>query len=109
MNWWAVDVQASPGRREALAAWLVAHTGQAVEEREDGTLVSVVPDVTAAEALLGSLTEQGTDVRASRRELSACRRSGEVSTATCTPSRILRALLQAASSVGAMMGRKDTL
>jgi len=69
MNWWAVDVQASPGRREALAAWLVAHTGQAVEEREDGTLVSVVPDAGAAEALLGSLTEQGTDVRASRRKL----------------------------------------
>jgi ribosomal protein L11 methyltransferase len=69
MNWWAIDVQASPGRREALAAWLVAHTGQAVEEREDGTLVSVVPDANAAEALLGSLVEQDSDVRASRREL----------------------------------------
>ena len=69
MTWWAIDVQASPGRREALAAWLVAHTGQAVEERDDGTLVSVVADAGAADALLGSLTEQGSDVRASRREL----------------------------------------
>ena len=70
MSWWAIDVQASPGRREALAAWLVARTGQAVQEREDGTLVSVAPDAGTAEALLGSLlAEQGSDVQASRREL----------------------------------------
>ncbi|MEO7985572.1 MAG: 50S ribosomal protein L11 methyltransferase [Gemmatimonadales bacterium] len=40
MTWWAIDVRTAPDRREQVGAWLVARTGQAVEEREDGTLVA---------------------------------------------------------------------
>jgi ribosomal protein L11 methyltransferase len=39
MSWWAVDVRSDPAARDEVAAWLVARTGQAVEERGDGTLV----------------------------------------------------------------------
>ena len=38
-----------PERRDALGAWLVARTGQAVEERDDGTLVTFAPDEAAAD------------------------------------------------------------
>ena len=40
MSWWAIDVRTTPERRERVGAWLVAQTGQAVEERDDGTLVT---------------------------------------------------------------------
>ena len=51
MSWWAIDVRTTPSRREWLSAWLVARTGQAVEEREDGTLVTFAPDEGAADAI----------------------------------------------------------
>lgn len=38
--WWALDVLVPQPHRAALAAWLVSHTGMAVEERDDGTIVS---------------------------------------------------------------------
>ena len=44
MTWWAIDVRTAPEERERLGAWLVARTGQAVEERDDGTLVTFAPD-----------------------------------------------------------------
>ena len=50
MSWWAIDVRAPADRRDVMGAWLVAHTGQAVEEREDGTLVAFAPDEQAAHA-----------------------------------------------------------
>ena len=39
MGWWAVDVTPSEPATtgNALAAWLVSHTGQAIEERLEGT------------------------------------------------------------------------
>ncbi len=41
MRWWAIDVNHRTGvARPCWAAWLVARTGQAVEERDDGTLVT---------------------------------------------------------------------
>ncbi len=55
MTWWAVDVRAEPSRREWAGAWLVARTGHAVEEREDGTLVSYAADARAADALIAAL------------------------------------------------------
>jgi ribosomal protein L11 methyltransferase len=55
MTWWAIDVQVPAERREQLGAWLVSRTGQAVEERADGTLVAFAPDETAAEALIHEL------------------------------------------------------
>ncbi|HZA97292.1 MAG TPA: 50S ribosomal protein L11 methyltransferase [Gemmatimonadales bacterium] len=55
MTWWAIDVQVPAERREQLGAWLVSRTGQAVEERADGTLVAFAPDEDAAEALIHEL------------------------------------------------------
>lgn len=51
MTWWAIDVRTPAEQRDSMGAWLVARTGQAVEEREDGTLVAFAPDEQAAEAL----------------------------------------------------------
>ena len=55
MSWWAVDVRTDPARRDRLSAWLVGRTGQAVEERDDGTLVTFAADEAGAEALLAAL------------------------------------------------------
>jgi ribosomal protein L11 methyltransferase len=55
MSWWAIDVRTASDRREVLGAWLVARTGQAVEEREDGTLVAFAPDEQTAKALVDEL------------------------------------------------------
>jgi hypothetical protein len=55
MTWWAIDVRTTPEERERLGAWLVARTGQAVEERDDGTLVTFAPDESAADELIAQL------------------------------------------------------
>ena len=55
MSWWAIDVRTPADRRDRLGAWLVARTGQAVEERADGTLVAFAPDEHAAEILIEEL------------------------------------------------------
>jgi ribosomal protein L11 methyltransferase len=55
MTWWAIDVRTPPDRRDELGAWLVAKTGQAVEERDDGTLVTFAPDEHAAEELIAEI------------------------------------------------------
>ena len=51
MTWWALDVRVAPERRERVSAWLVAQTGQAIEERDDGTLVTFAESESDAEAL----------------------------------------------------------
>ena len=56
MTWWAIDVRPAADRREQVGAWLVAKTGHAVEEREDGTLVTFAPDEESAEALMTELS-----------------------------------------------------
>jgi ribosomal protein L11 methyltransferase len=72
MTWWAVDVRPEPHRRDRVGAWLVAHTGHAVEEREDGTLVSFAEDERAADALIAALAaEEGAPLDAARRPLEA--------------------------------------
>ncbi|HEX9166252.1 MAG TPA: 50S ribosomal protein L11 methyltransferase [Gemmatimonadales bacterium] len=48
MTWWAVDLTVGEADRDATAAWLVARTGHAVEERADGTIVGFVPAAAAA-------------------------------------------------------------
>ncbi len=58
MSWCALDIQSPPESRDAVASWLVSRTGQAVEERGDGMLVSFAPSEAEAGALLGEL--QGT-------------------------------------------------
>jgi ribosomal protein L11 methyltransferase len=55
MTWWAIDVRTSAGQRDSVGAWLVARTGQAVEERDDGTLVAFAPDEEAVVALVEEL------------------------------------------------------
>jgi ribosomal protein L11 methyltransferase len=70
MTWWAIDVRTAPERREQTSAWLVAHTGQAVEEREDGTLVTFAEDEPAATALVAALAAaEGAAVDAEPRPL----------------------------------------
>ncbi|HEU4682507.1 MAG TPA: 50S ribosomal protein L11 methyltransferase [Gemmatimonadales bacterium] len=55
MSWWAIDVRTTAERRDVMSAWLVAQTGQAVEERDDGTLITFAPDEASAEALVAQL------------------------------------------------------
>src|SRR3954471_23394683 len=58
MSWWAIDVRAPTEQRAMMGAWLVARTGQAVEERDDGTLVAFAPDEHAAEAVVADLQRE---------------------------------------------------
>jgi ribosomal protein L11 methyltransferase len=70
MTWWAIDVRTAPERRERTGAWLVAHTGQAVEERDDGTLVTFAEDELAATALIAALAAaEGAPLEAESRPL----------------------------------------
>jgi len=55
MSWCAVDVRSPGDSRDAVASWLVGRTGQAVEERDDGTLVGFSETEAAAQQLLGEL------------------------------------------------------
>lgn len=67
--WWALDIEVAPGERTALAAWLVSRTGAPVEEKDDGSLVSVAPDAAAADQLIGSLRENFPYATVKRRAL----------------------------------------
>jgi ribosomal protein L11 methyltransferase len=58
MTWWAIDVRTAPERRDRLGAWLVAHTGHAVEERDDGTLVTFAEDEATAQRLEAALAAE---------------------------------------------------
>ena len=70
MTWWAIDVRIAPERRESIGAWLVARTGHAVEERDDGTLVGFAEDEAAAERLTAAVArEAGPPVDVTRRAL----------------------------------------
>jgi ribosomal protein L11 methyltransferase len=52
MSWWAIDVRPPVGQEDSVGAWLVGRTGQAVEERSDGTLTAFTADEAAADALV---------------------------------------------------------
>ncbi|MFZ5625638.1 MAG: 50S ribosomal protein L11 methyltransferase [Gemmatimonadota bacterium] len=70
MSWWAVDFSTTREQRDALAAWLVGRSGQAIEERDDGTLVSFAPDHAAAMALIAEAQQTcGYAVTGAAREL----------------------------------------
>lgn len=62
MTWWAVDVRPRAEDRDRLSAWLVSRTGQAVEERPDGTIVSFAADESAAGLLATEAAAQAGDV-----------------------------------------------
>jgi len=51
MTWFSLQVAATSEQREALGAWLVARTGQAVEERDDGTLMAFAATAEDADRL----------------------------------------------------------
>lgn len=51
MTWWAVHACPSAEDRERVAAWLVARTGHAVEERADGVVVAFAGQEADAVAL----------------------------------------------------------
>jgi ribosomal protein L11 methyltransferase len=67
MSWWAIDVRTAPEHREAVGAWLVARTGHAVEERDDGVLVGFAVDEADADRLLGELARGPAPVAGERR------------------------------------------
>ena len=69
MSWWAVEVRSPAAEREAVGAWLVAQTGQAIEERDDGTLVTVAADRAAADQLLDLLRAEHPAASGAGREL----------------------------------------
>ncbi len=70
MSWFAIEVTAPSAERERIAAWLVERTGQAVEERADGTLVSFALDLPGAVALEEALSRtMGETVQATHQEL----------------------------------------
>jgi len=70
MTWYAIDVRAPADAHDAVVAWLVSRTGQAVEERGDGTVVSFAESEAAADALIAELrAETGVGVEAERRAL----------------------------------------
>jgi ribosomal protein L11 methyltransferase len=58
VTWWAVEVRVESAERARLAAWLVKDTGQAVEERDDGWVVSFAEDESAGETLRTRLTAE---------------------------------------------------
>ena len=51
MTWISLQVAASAEQREALGAWLVTHTGQAIEERDDGTLLAYAANAEDADRI----------------------------------------------------------
>jgi ribosomal protein L11 methyltransferase len=69
VTWFAIEVRPEAAQRDAVAAWLVNRTGQAVEERADGTLVSFALDLDGAEALETALNRAHGNVATTRREL----------------------------------------
>jgi ribosomal protein L11 methyltransferase len=70
MTWWAIDVRPPVAERDAVGAWLVARTGQAIEERDDGTLVTFAADESDADRIMEELGQRpGGAVNASRRPL----------------------------------------
>ena len=70
MTWWAIDVRPPAAERAAVGAWLVARTGQAIEERDDGSLVTFAGDEHEADDIMQELGRRpGGAVAASRRPL----------------------------------------
>jgi len=70
MSWCALDVRSPAESRDAVATWLVGRTGQAVEERDDGTLTSFAASEVEAGSLLTELQSAfGSAIAAAARPL----------------------------------------
>ena len=59
MTWWAIDVRPPASERDAVGAWLVARTGQAIEERDDGTLITFAADESDADRIMQEIKLRG--------------------------------------------------
>ena len=57
MTWWALDVQTEPASHDAVASWLVTRTGQAVETRDDGTVIGFAPTEECARTVEHELSD----------------------------------------------------
>ncbi|HEU4570605.1 MAG TPA: 50S ribosomal protein L11 methyltransferase, partial [Gemmatimonadales bacterium] len=57
MSGWAIEVRPAPDVREAVAARLVTATGQAIEERDDGTLVGWAETEAGAQQVRSAMSE----------------------------------------------------
>jgi ribosomal protein L11 methyltransferase len=68
-GWWALDVKVEPSERQALADWLVKRTGQAVEERDDGTIITFASDDASADELVAEISRQDSHASVTRRVL----------------------------------------
>jgi ribosomal protein L11 methyltransferase len=55
VSWYAIEVKPAAEQRDDVAAWLIERTGQAIEERADGTLVSFALDLAGAESIQADL------------------------------------------------------
>jgi ribosomal protein L11 methyltransferase len=69
VSWWALELSPPAEARDALAAWLVERTGQAVEDREDGPLVAFADSDEACAALEAALRDAHPGLETSPREL----------------------------------------
>lgn len=70
MTWCAVDLLAPEQIRAAVGSWLVGVTGQAIEERSDGTLVGFLPHESESPGLEAELRRAfGTEVAFATRPL----------------------------------------
>lgn len=68
MTWWSLQLTPGPDRLEELGRWLVGATGQAVEERDDGSLACCAPSAEVATQIARRLAQEF-GVRASVAEL----------------------------------------
>ena len=71
MTWWALDVRPGQLSHDEVAAWLVTRTGQAVEERDDGTVVGFAPSEAAARSLEQELSGTFPELDISLRDIEA--------------------------------------
>jgi ribosomal protein L11 methyltransferase len=69
VSWWALDVRAGTVGHDALAAWLVERTGQAIEEQADGTIITFAPDGDSADQLTTAIAGYDRGASVTRREL----------------------------------------
>lgn len=69
MSWYAIEVRPAAEQRDAVAAWLIDRTGQAIEERADGTLVSFALDLAGAEAIESEVSASFGGLAASHKPL----------------------------------------
>lgn len=63
--WWQIAVECAPDDTDAVAAALIAATGEAVEEPEPGRVVAVAADEMRAKAIVGELAARFPGLEAS--------------------------------------------